>query len=403
MRLVEAGKLSLDEDVNHDLKSWTVPDNEFTHGRPVTLRALLSHTSGTGDGCGFPATHPSAERPTLVQILNGDKPSNIGRVFWGASAVHRVQIFGGGGTVIVQLLLADTLGKPFPEIMREQVLEPVGMKRSTYSSRCCRSATRPPRARTMGGAGRWTPNGTSIPSRRRPDCGRRRRTSRRWRSSCRRRCAASRRCCPVRLAQEMITPVGTGPYAVGFAIEKRNEGWYFGHGGSNWGFQCNLLAHRLKGYGFAVMTNSDSGGRLIPKSKPGSRPRTTGTRSTSRCPGSTSHGLGSRVSVSVSVLSFSVMCSRVLRNSEPLVRGVGRIADNGPPKPEPRTGNREQRTGNRKPEAESNRRDARSLPPLRHAVPARAFHRAGSRLIVNLALRRRTGWDIRADTITYSS
>jgi hypothetical protein len=64
-------------------------------------------------------------------------------------------------------------------------------------------------------------------------------------------------------AREMITPVGVGPYAVGFAIEKEGEGWYFSHGGSNWGFQCDLTAHVMHGYGAAIMTNGDNGGALI--------------------------------------------------------------------------------------------------------------------------------------------
>src|SRR5262249_52625714 len=64
-------------------------------------------------------------------------------------------------------------------------------------------------------------------------------------------------------AREMITPVGVGPYAVGFTVAKQGEGWYFSHGGSNWGFQCDLIAHEIKGYGAAIMTNGDNGGALI--------------------------------------------------------------------------------------------------------------------------------------------
>jgi CubicO group peptidase (beta-lactamase class C family) len=63
--------------------------------------------------------------------------------------------------------------------------------------------------------------------------------------------------------QEMVTPVGVGPFAVGFTVEKQGEGSYFVHGGSNWGFMCDVIGHRTKGYGLATMTNGDNGAPLI--------------------------------------------------------------------------------------------------------------------------------------------
>src|SRR5260370_38687442 len=42
--LVEQGKLSLDEDVNQKLKTWKVPENEFTAAQKVTLRRLVDPT-----------------------------------------------------------------------------------------------------------------------------------------------------------------------------------------------------------------------------------------------------------------------------------------------------------------------------------------------------------------------
>jgi hypothetical protein len=61
----------------------------------------------------------------------------------------------------------------------------------------------------------------------------------------------------------MLSPVGVGPFAVGFSLSKRGEGWYFDHGGSNWGFQAQLTAHKVNGYGYAIMTNGFMGGQLI--------------------------------------------------------------------------------------------------------------------------------------------
>jgi hypothetical protein len=59
--------------------------------------------------------------------------------------------------------------------------------------------------------------------------------------------------------KDMLNPVGIGGFAVGFIIVQRGQGWYFTHSGGNWGFRCLLSAHKVKGYGFVVMTNSDKG------------------------------------------------------------------------------------------------------------------------------------------------
>lgn len=62
---------------------------------------------------------------------------------------------------------------------------------------------------------------------------------------------------------EMLSSVGVGDFAVGFQIHKRGQGWYFGHNGANLGFTCTLVAHKLKGYGYAVMTNGENGEAVI--------------------------------------------------------------------------------------------------------------------------------------------
>jgi hypothetical protein len=64
-------------------------------------------------------------------------------------------------------------------------------------------------------------------------------------------------------ASAMVCPVGVGPFAVGLSIDKRGEGWYFSHGGSNWGFRGDILGHVRKGYGVAILTNGDNGTALI--------------------------------------------------------------------------------------------------------------------------------------------
>jgi CubicO group peptidase (beta-lactamase class C family) len=263
LRLVQEGRFSLDEDVNHILKTWHIPDRTFTREQPVTPRSLFSHTSGADDGFGFPGYDPGAARPTVVQILNGQPPSNTGPVLF-ARRPYQGYKYSGGGIVIMQLALTDLIGVPFEQFMKTTVLDPLGMTNSTYQQPLPDSyAAHAAHAHNSDGhasdvpwhvypeqaaAGLWTtpsdlarvaielqlalrgPSGTVLKE---------------------------------ATAREMIAPVSAGPFAVGFSITKKGEAWYFTYSGGNWGFSCDLSAHVRKGYGVVVMTNGDQGGKVI--------------------------------------------------------------------------------------------------------------------------------------------
>ena len=259
MKAIQDGRFKLDQDVNTILKSWQLPGGEFTKNQPVTPRSLMSHTSGTGGGFGFPGYAVGAPMPTVVQILDGLPPSNRQKV-----RLERPPLTGfkysGGAVMIEQLALSDAVGKPFVEIARDWILKPIEMTNSTYEQPLPASReTQAARAHDRNGvrmgdpwhvypelaaAGLWTTStdlAKFLIEVQKSQAGK------------------SNRVLSQASMQEMVTPVGVGPFAVGFTIMMQGEGWYFSHGGSNWGFQCNMIAHRTKGYGLVMMTNSDSG------------------------------------------------------------------------------------------------------------------------------------------------
>ncbi len=130
LRLVDRGFLDLDEDVNDRLTSWRLrPTSDW---QPVvTLRQLVSHSAGLTTS-GFPGYREGDPLPTTVQILDGTYPANTFGVR--ADTVPGTQFrYSGGGTLVMQQLLEDLLSTPFRDIVRELVLEPLGMRDSDYA------------------------------------------------------------------------------------------------------------------------------------------------------------------------------------------------------------------------------------------------------------------------------
>jgi len=263
LKAVQDGRFTLDQDVNTILTSWKLPVGEFTKERPVTPRMLMSHTSGTGDGFGFPGYSPGAPLPTVMQILDGLPPSNRQKVRLERPPMTGFK-YSGGAVMIEQLALTDAASRSFEQLAHEWVLNPLGMTNSTFEQPL-------PTARQAQAARAHNNRGARMgdPWRVHPEQA----AGGLWTTPTDlakflievqlATAGRSKRVLSQPLAREMITHVGVGPYAVGFELSKRGEGWYFQHSGSNWGFQCGVLAHRIKGYGAAIMTNGDNGSAVL--------------------------------------------------------------------------------------------------------------------------------------------
>ena len=254
--LVEHGKLSLDEDVNVKLKTWKVPENEFTKEQKVTLRRLVSHTGGLTVH-GFPGYDVDAPLPTLVQIFNGEKPANTApiRVDVVPGTLER---YSGGGVTIEQQLMTDVTGKAFPELLRETVLDKIGMTDSSYEqplppARAAMTAIgtysdgKPVHGKwhiypEMAAAGLWT-TPTDL--------------AKFAIEIANSRQGKSNRVLSQKMTEEMVTPVMDGA-GLGFFVDKENPG-QFGHNGADEGFQALLTMNSETGKGVAIMADSDNG------------------------------------------------------------------------------------------------------------------------------------------------
>jgi CubicO group peptidase (beta-lactamase class C family) len=260
---VEKGTLGLDEDVNTRLRSWKVPENQWTRKEKVTLRELLSHTAGLTVS-GFPGYAEGQPLPSLVNILNGKKPANTAPIRVDIEIGSRFQ-YSGGGYTILQQLLVDVLGRPFPQIMQGVVLLKLDMNQSTFEQPL-------PQAWAGAAASGHRPDGSIVPGK--------------WHTYPE-MAAAGLWTTPYDLARyvreimlasqgksdrvlsqvmvaQMLTPVKEG-YGLGLIVRGSGRDFQFSHSGGNEGFRCHMLAYPERGQGAVIMTNGDLGGALLPE------------------------------------------------------------------------------------------------------------------------------------------
>tara|TARA_Y100001933_G_scaffold202335_1_gene204193 strand:+ start:4859 stop:6148 length:1290 start_codon:yes stop_codon:yes gene_type:complete len=133
LRLVEGGTVDLDAPVESYLSRWSLPASEFD-AADVTVRRLLSHTAGLTDGLGYGGFPPGTDVQPLEASLDQATDAMAGadgrtRVGLAPGSEWR---YSGGGYALLQLMIEDVSGQPFPQYMAEHVLGPLGMAASTF-------------------------------------------------------------------------------------------------------------------------------------------------------------------------------------------------------------------------------------------------------------------------------
>ena len=255
LKLVQQGKIDLETDINSYLKTWKFPYDSLSKNKKITLANLLSHTAGLTVH-GFAGYTPGDSIPSVVQVLNSERPANSAAVRSMFEPSKKLE-YSGGGITITQLLLTDVTGRRYEDFLMKEVLQPIGMTNSFF--------TQPPPPSTTNLATAYHRDGTPVKEKYNvyPE-----------------QAAAGLWTTPTDLAkyiietqleyegrstkvlsqqmmQKRLTPYIDSSVGLGVFLIKKPGDTYFNHNGGNEGFLCTYYGSLRNGNGVVVMINGE--------------------------------------------------------------------------------------------------------------------------------------------------
>lgn len=123
MKLVDEGKIELDKPIVAYLKSWKLPDSRFSEDK-ITIRQLLSQSSGMPLGTIGVRYAPTEDKPSLREILSRDA------VLFQEPGISFS--YSNTGFILLELLIEEVTGQAFAAYMQKEVLLPLGMRNSSF-------------------------------------------------------------------------------------------------------------------------------------------------------------------------------------------------------------------------------------------------------------------------------
>ncbi|MBZ6380021.1 serine hydrolase [Pacificimonas flava] len=133
MALAEDGLIDLDAPASTYLTRWELPPSPYDHDG-VTVRRLLSHMAGLGDGLGYDGFPEGEPVQSLEDSLTQAKDASSNA----SGAVRVVEepgsgwSYSGGGYTLLQLLIEEISGMSFDDYMRTRIFRPLGMTDTGY-------------------------------------------------------------------------------------------------------------------------------------------------------------------------------------------------------------------------------------------------------------------------------
>jgi CubicO group peptidase (beta-lactamase class C family) len=259
LKMVEAGLVDLDEDVNLYLKDWKIPESNFTQEKKVTLRGLLTHTAGITVH-GFPGYATSDKFPSITEVLNGN--GNTAKVYVD-TIPGSIWRYSGGGYTIIEKVIENQSGLLLGKYMSKHIFPEIGMDISTFQQPLGltyhdnASLAYDTEGKIIEGnwhnypekaaAGLWT-TPTDL----------------------------AKYCIEIHqilsgkvngvLSKETIEAMLTkhrNEWGLGPALSGAGDSLIFLHGGKNAGFTNNLISFAHRGNAMIIMTNADNGRQLI--------------------------------------------------------------------------------------------------------------------------------------------
>ena len=130
LQLAENGYTELDSDINNYLSSWKFPYDSASKGKIISLRNILSHTAGLSVH-GFDGYKKGISLPSLIQILDGQPPSNSPPVRSLFEPGLKFE-YSGGGYEISELMLEDITGQSYPAYVHQNIFAQLGMTNTFF-------------------------------------------------------------------------------------------------------------------------------------------------------------------------------------------------------------------------------------------------------------------------------